>query len=61
MLKLGKIVFCGRLHPLYEPSGMVLHDVRVVRRVSRLIGLAIATRNIAESIDPRLRQLRLMR
>jgi hypothetical protein len=61
VLKLGKIVCCGRLHPLYEPSGMVLRDVRVVRRVGRLIGVAIATRNIAESVDLRFRQLRLMR
>jgi hypothetical protein len=44
------------------PGVQGLHDVRVVRRATRFIGVAIAaTRNIAESVDPRLRQLRLMR
>jgi hypothetical protein len=46
---------------LYEPSGMLLHEVRVVRRGSRVIGVAItATRSIAESVDPRVRRLRMM-
>ena len=46
---------------LYEPTGLLLHEVRVVRRASRLIGVAItATRNVAESMDPRVKRLRIM-
>ena len=46
---------------LYEPSGLLLHEVRVVRRGNRVIGVTItATRSIAESVDPRLRRLRTM-
>lgn len=46
---------------LYEPSGLLLHEVRVVRRTNRFIGIAItATRNIAESVDPRFKRLRMM-
>jgi hypothetical protein len=46
---------------LYEPSGMLLHEVRVVRRASRVIGVAItATKSIAESVDPRVRRLTMM-
>ena len=42
---------------LYEPSGRLLHDVRVVR----LVGVAImATRSIAESADPRVKRLKMM-
>ena len=62
MLQIDNSVAVPDEFQLYEPSGMVLHDVWVVRRASRFIGVAItATRNIAESVDPRLRQLRLMR
>ena len=46
---------------LYEPSGMLLHEVRVVRRANRVIAVAItATKSIAESVDPRVRRLRMM-
>jgi hypothetical protein len=46
---------------LYEPSALLLHEVRVVRRANRVVGVAItATRSLAESVDPRLRRLRTM-
>lgn len=46
---------------LYEPSGRLLHDVRVVRRTSGIVGVAImATRSIAESADPRVKRLKMM-
>jgi hypothetical protein len=46
---------------LYEPSGHLLHEVRVVRRANRVLGVAISsTRSIAESVDPRMRRLRMV-
>jgi hypothetical protein len=46
---------------LFEPSALLLHEVRVVRRGNQVIGVAItATRSISESVDPRLRRLRTM-
>ena len=62
MLQIDNSVSVPDEFQLYRPSGMFLHDVRVVGRANGFIGVAItATRNIAESVYPRLRRLRLMR
>ena len=46
---------------LYEPSRLLLHEAQVVRRASHMIGVTItATRNIAESVDPRIKRLKMM-
>lgn len=46
---------------LYEPSRLMLHEARVVRRASHIIGVAITeSRSIAESTDPRMRRLKMM-
>jgi len=61
MLQIENSVSVPDEFQLYEPTGLLLHDVRVVRRASRLIGVAItATRNVAESVDPRVKRLRIM-
>ena len=61
MLQIDNSVSVPDEFQLYEPTGLLLHEVRVVRRASRLIGVAItATRNIAESVDPRIKRLRIM-
>jgi hypothetical protein len=61
MLQIESSVSVPDQFQLYEPSRLLLHEVRVVRRASRLLGIAItSTRDIAESVDPRLRRLRLM-
>ena len=61
MLQIENSVSVPDEFQLYEPSGLLLHEVRVVRRASRFIGVAItATRNIAESVDPRVKRLRMI-
>jgi hypothetical protein len=46
---------------LYEPGRQMLHEARVVRRASHLIGVALTeSRSIAESVDPRIRRLKMM-
>ena len=61
MLQIENAVSVPDEFQLYEPTGLLLHEVRVIRRASRLIGVAItATRNIAESVDPRVKRLRIM-
>ena len=61
MLQIENAVSVPDEFQLYKPTGLLLHEVRVIRRASRLVGVAItATRNIAESVDPRLKRLRIM-
>jgi len=46
---------------LYEPTKLLLHEARVVRRANHMVGVAItSTRDIAESLDPRLKRLKMI-
>ena len=61
MLQIENSINVPNEFQLYEPSSRFLHDVRVVRRDNRVIGIVIAaTRSIVESVDPRMKRLRMM-
>jgi hypothetical protein len=61
MLQVAHAMSVPDAFQLYEPSRLMLHEARVVRRAKQIIGVTItASKDIADSTDPRMRRLKMM-
>lgn len=61
LLHVGHAMSVPEQFQLYEPSRLLLHEARVVRRAKQVIGVTItATASIADSPDPRMKRLKVM-